>query len=58
MKLITEVITISAAATAKTAKIQFHQYFVIGIKDIYEKWKKLDFLILLTYLCKRNDKTA
>jgi hypothetical protein len=28
MELVTQVITISAASTAKTAKIQFHQYFV------------------------------
>jgi hypothetical protein len=36
MELVTQVITISTAATAKTAKIQFHQYLFIGVKGIYK----------------------
>jgi hypothetical protein len=28
MEFVTQVITITTASTAKTAKIQFHQYFI------------------------------
>lgn len=38
MKLVTDVITISAAATAQTAKIQFHEF------DILTRFKVIDFL--------------
>jgi hypothetical protein len=34
VKPVTQVITISAAAAAKTAKIQIHQYSVCRTKDI------------------------
>jgi len=40
MELVTQVITIPAASTAKTAKIQFHQCLLIGDKGIYKYHRK------------------
>lgn len=41
MELVTQVITISAASTAKTAKIQFPQYFVHWSQKYKSKIEKL-----------------